>query len=476
LKRIVLKAGEERRILLGHPWVFDNEIARVLAGPGLRAASAELLPGELAEVESPGKKYLGRAFVNPNSKITARIYSPSKEGVDKGFFKHRIRDAILRRGAGGNGSKGGGEGQAGYGLGREAQAGYDLRRESARLVFAEADFLPALIIDRFVGWPLDELQSAVTKRPLCFEDAEEALGPPASWLSVQFLCWGMDERRELILDALQEVLTAPLLPGLEPLGQPLGIVEKSGAKVREFEGLPLRECLIRGSFPGQGIVIFENGLPFAVHLEEGQKTGHFLDQKENRRLAAAFLKSFLLPASAGGEVKVLDACAYTGGFGIHAARAGAQSVVCVDISAPALETLQINAALNGVGPCVKTVEADVFEYLRAAERKKERYDLIILDPPAFAKAKASLDGAIRGYKEINLRAVSLLNPGGILVSCSCSQALDEIRFKRMVVEAAADVERRLIQLDFRCQAPDHPILMGYDESYYLKCGFFRARD
>ena len=452
MKRIILKPNEERRILLGHPWVFDNEIARILAGTGPQAIPSALLPGEIADVESSGKQYLGRAFVNPNSKITARIYSPSKEGVDKGFFKNRIRHAVLRR------------------------SGCDLRRESARLVFAEADFLPALIIDRFVGWPLDALMAAVTKRPFSFEDAEEALGPPSSWLSAQFLCWGMDERREMILDAMEEVLAAPLLPGLEPLGTPAGIVEKSGARVREFEGLPLRECLVRGSFPSTGIVIFENDLPFAVHLEEGQKTGHFLDQKENRRLAAAYLKTFLAPGAdaEGGEVRVLDACAYTGSFGIHAVRAGASAAVCVDVSAVALETLAINAELNGVGSSVKTVEADVFEYLRAAERKKERYDLVILDPPAFAKTRASLDGAIRGYNEINLRAISLLKPGGILVSCSCSQSLDETRFKRMVTEAAADAERRLIQLDFRYQAPDHPILTGYDESYYLKCGFYRA--
>ena len=459
MKRIILKPGEERRILLGHPWVFDNEIARVLAGPGPKAESAALVPGELADVESSGKRYLGRSFVNPNSKINARIYSPSKEGVDTGFFKRRIREAIERRLAAGDGQ------------------GYDLQREAARLVFAEADFLPGLIIDRFVGWPLDAVTAAVPERPLCFEKAQAALGPPASWLSVQFLCWGMDERKEMILEALEEVLAAPPAPDMEPLGAPAGVVEKSGARVRELEGLPLREGLARGSFPPQGIVIFENGLPFAVHLEEGQKTGHFLDQKENRRLAARFLKA-LPPAAdmeggASGGPKVLDAFSYTGGFAIHAARAGAGAVVCVDSSAAALETLKINAALNGVSSCVTTVEADVFEYLRAAERRKERYDLIVLDPPAFAKTRSSLDGAIRGYKEINLRGLALLNSGGILVTCSCSQAMDEARFKRMVTEAAADAERRLIQLDFRYQAPDHPIRMGYDESFYLKCGFYK---
>jgi len=446
VKRIILKPGEERRILLGHPWVYDNEIARVFEGP--HAKSADLEPGELADVESSRQEYLGRAFVNPNSKIRARIYSPSKEGVDKGFFKHRFRESILRR--------------------RSGAIVYNLKRESARLVFAEGDFLPGLIIDRFVGWSLEALEAAVSERPLKFEKAEEALGPPSSWLSVQFLCLGMDERKEMILDALEEVLAAPLLPGEAPLGPIEGIMEKSGAKVRELEGLPLRECLIKGTFPSSGAVIFENDLPFVVHLEEGQKTGHFLDQKDNRRLAASLAGT--------ADIKVLDACAYTGGFGIHAARAGAVEVTCVDISSRALETLKINAALNGVDSQVKTAEADVFEYLRAAERRKERYDLVILDPPAFAKSRPALEGAIRGYKEINLRAISLLKKGGILVTCSCSQALDETRFKRVITEAAADAERRLIQLDFRYQAPDHPILMGYDESHYLKCGFYRAVD
>ena len=453
MKRIILKAHEERRIQSGHPWVFDNEIAKVLDA---QANPAVLEPGELAEVESVRKEYLGRAFVNPNSKITARIYSPSKEGVDKGFFKRRIRKAVLARSC-------------------YARSHYDFYRESARLVFAEADFLPGLIIDRFVGWPLDTLGAAVKERPLSFEDAV-ASGPSASWLSIQFLAYGMDSRREIILDALEEVLVAPLLPGMEPLGAPTGIVEKSGAKIRELEGLPLREGLVRGNFPPSGIVIFENDLPFAVHLEEGQKTGHFLDQRDNRRLAAACLSGLSREEKMNGGPRVLDAFSYTGCFGIHAARAGAESVICVDVSSAALETLKINATLNGVSDRIKTIEADVFEFLRTAERRKERYDLVILDPPAFAKTRPSMEGAIRGYKEINLRAISLLSKGGVLVTSSCSQAMDETNFRRMITEAAADAGRRLVETDFRRQSADHPILVGYDESFYLKCGFYSAVD
>jgi 23S rRNA (cytosine1962-C5)-methyltransferase len=316
-----------------------------------------------------------------------------------------------------------------------------------------------------VGWPLDELEDAATLRPLTFDHAAAALGPPRSWLAVQFLVYGMEIRREEILDALEETLSAPLGPDWNTnLGAPEGIVEKSAVTARELEGLPPRAGLLRGSADMSGIVIFENSFPFVVNLLDGQKTGHYLDQRDNRREAAGF--------AAGG--RVLDACSYAGGFGIHAARLGADQVICVDSSAAALETARKNAALNGVEDRITVVESDVFEYLRAAERNKERFDLVILDPPAFAKTRSALSGALRGYREINLRAITLLNPGGVLASCSCSQALDDIRFRYMIAEAAADAGRRLVMLDFRHQPADHPALVGYGESLYLKCGFYRA--
>ncbi|MDR1252660.1 MAG: class I SAM-dependent rRNA methyltransferase [Treponema sp.] len=476
MKRIILKSGEEGRIQRGHPWVYDNEVACMLAGKGASAgASPEpLLPGECADVESAQREYLGRAIVNPNSKIIARIYSPSKEGIDKGFFKRRIREALHRR------------------------AGFrDLSRESVRVVFAEADFLPGLIIDRFVGWPLAELEAAA-ERPLSFDLARSVLGPPRSWLSVQFLAWGMDCRRDMIIDAAGEVLGDPVnsAPNLlkDPVSErcsgdeaqaaspklPEGVIEKSIARARELEGLLPREGTIRGNFPARGIVIFENGFPFALDLPEGQKTGHFLDQRDNRLLTAGFaamLRDDPAPDEAGGNrpLRVLDACSYTGGFGIHALRAAENAALtAVDTSAAALDGLRKNAALNGLADQITAIEADVFESLRAFERKKEKFDLVILDPPAFAKSRTVLGEALRGYKEINLRALRLLRRNGILISCSCSHALDEAAFKRMIIEAAADAGRRLIQLDFRLQAPDHPVLIGYDESLYLKCGFYRV--
>ncbi|GAB1481980.1 hypothetical protein MASR2M78_07950 [Treponema sp.] len=265
MNRIILKKGEERRILAGHPWVYDNEIDRVMgiSGPG------ELQPGEIVDVESNHKTYLGRAFANPKSKIRARIFSPSKEGVDKGFFKRRIRAALERR-----------------------EKEYDLSRESARIVFAEADFLPGLIIDRYVGWPLSVLTA--TQEAPSFEEMSSRFGLPRSWLSIQFLAYGMDNRKEEILGALEEVLTDSRLSE--------GIVERDEAPVRELEGLSLRSGLLSGSCPEEGILIYENGLPFAVDILGGQKTGHFLDQKENRARAASF---------ASGK-RVLDACCHTG--------------------------------------------------------------------------------------------------------------------------------------------------------------------
>jgi 23S rRNA (cytosine1962-C5)-methyltransferase len=473
LKRIILKPGEEERVLLGHPWVYGNEIDSVLEGRDARTAylrydgSMQLVPGECADVESSRKKYLGRAIVNPNSKITARLYSPSKEGIDKGFFKRRIREAVLRR-----------------------LFFRGLSCEAARLVFAEADFLPGLIIDCFAGWPLADIEAAVTQRPLTYELAQAALGPPRFWFSAQFLVWGMDCRKEMICDSLREVVTASgtqdaaaYPAAFIPEGAFAGIIEKSAAPVRELEGLPLREGMLWGTFPETGIVIFEGGLPFIADLLHGQKTGVFLDQRDNRLLAAQY--AAMLQKETGTGLKILDACSYTGGFGLHILRP--QDALCpqgtprpegtltmLDISATALEIGRRNAALQGIGDRVTAIEANVFDELRNLTRRKEQFDMVILDPPAFAKSRGSLEEALRGYKEINLRAIKLVRPGGIFISCSCSQAADEITFKRMITEAAADAERRLIQLDFRFQAQDHPVLAGYDESLYLKCGFYRV--
>jgi 23S rRNA (cytosine1962-C5)-methyltransferase len=474
VKRIILKAGEEGRILAGHPWVYDNEVEKILDGPTGRETVLE--PGGLAEVEALfgqgcRSRYLGRAFTNPHSKIIARIYSPSKEGVDKGFFKRRFREAIGRRLL--------------YGY----EGACNLARESGRLVFGEADFLPGLIIDRFVGWPLAEIEEDLPERPLDYDDAEGRLGPPPSWIAIQFLSFGMETRRDEIIAALEEVLSSPLSPARRKiLGPPRGIIERSAPRARELEGLPPGDGRIKGVFPPGGIVIFENGLPFVVDMEGGQKTGHFLDQRDNRLRAAACTAQLAepeLPLSPPPAIRVLDGCCGTGGFAIHILRlgdygfnSGAEAVPivadCVDSSSAALEALKINAALNGVEDRVRAVEADIFDFLREAERRGEVYDLAVLDPPAFAKTRSALGAAIRGYKEINLRAIKLLRAGGILISCSCSQVLDDEAFSRIIADAAADAERRLYLLEARSQAPDHPVLVGYGESRYLTCHIYRV--
>jgi len=441
--------------LLGHPWAYGNEIDLVLEGK----EKAQLVPGECADVESARKKYLGRAIVNPNSKITARLYSSSKEGIDKGFFKRRIREAVLKR-----------------------KFFRNLSVESARLVFAEADFLPGLIIDCFTGWPLSEIESAVTRRPITFDLVQSDLGPPHFWLSAQFLVWGMDCRRDMIIEALQEVITIAASADTEngaavypaafiPDGALCGIIEKSAAHVRELEGLPLREGVLQGSFPESGIVIFEGGLPFIVDCAQGQKTGFFLDQRDNHVLCGKY--AAMLQKESGKELRILDACSYTGGFGLHAINTQGK-LTMLDVSAAALETAKKNAALSGIADRVTVIEANVFDELRNLVKRKEQFDMVILDPPAFAKSRSSLEEALRGYKEINLRAIRLVRPGGVFITCSCSQAVDEITFRQMITDAAADAERRLIQLDFRFQAQDHPVLIGYGESLYLKCGFFRV--
>ncbi|MDR3304091.1 MAG: class I SAM-dependent rRNA methyltransferase [Treponema sp.] len=455
MKRIILQRGEERRILAGHPWVYENEIERIVTSASMPVS---LEPGEIAEVESVSKKYLGRAFVNPASKIVARLYSPSKEGMDKGFFKRRIREAIYRR---------------------RALGTYNLRHESARLVFAEADFLPGLIIDRFVGWTATDALAADVART--FEDACSHFGEPRSWIVVQVLARGMEERREMIFTALEEILGS----ASDELGLPAAIIERSAAKARELEGLLPSEGLVKrfgetyseaAAPEATDILIFENGFPFLLNLDSGQKTGHFLDQKENRLRAARLIAdSKFVHDADNNEPSILDACTYTGGFAIHVARiAPAARVLAVDSSHNALETLRQNALLNGVGERIITEEADIFEFLSANEAAKTRFDAVILDPPAFAKSHTQMKEALRGYKEINLRALKMIKRGGILISCSCSQALNAEHFRYMIRDAALDADRRLIQLDFRYQAPDHPILVGYDESCYLKCGFYRV--
>jgi 23S rRNA (cytosine1962-C5)-methyltransferase len=295
-------------------------------------------------------------------------------------------------------------------------------RESVRVVFSEADFLPGLIVDSFAGV-----------------------------LVFQTLTLGIDRWRDEIVAALREVL------------HPMGVFERNDAPVRELEGLPLHSGFVGPAFDPL-VEIRENGTSLLVDVQKGQKTGHFLDQVDNRQAVAAYCHG----------AAVLDCFAYTGGFTLAAARAGARRVTAVEASESALDLTRANALRNGVqGSCAFTL-GNVFDVLRTLERDRATFDVVILDPPAFARSRSAVAGARRGYKEINLRAMKLLPRGGILATCSCSHHLGEAEFAALLLEAAADVGRTLRLLERRGQPADHPVLLAMPETSYLKCLIFEV--
>lgn len=292
--------------------------------------------------------------------------------------------------------------------------------EACRLVFSEADLLPGLIVDRY--------------------------GP---YLTVQMLDQGMDRSREILVQCLQDLLA------------PSGILARNDASIRKLEGLPLEVNTLAGEIP-ERVQVHMNGLKLQADLLRGQKTGIYLDQRENYVAAARYLAAFK------GSARVLDCFTSTGGFALHLAK-GAGSVEALDSSAPALATAQANAAANGITN-IDFRQADVFEFLAGVSANEgRRYSMIVLDPPAFAKSRKSLDDAARGYKEINLRALRLLGPGGILVTCSCSHHMNEALLLETIAEAALDAGKTLRILERRTQAQDHPILLTVPETHYLKC-------
>jgi 23S rRNA (cytosine1962-C5)-methyltransferase len=283
--------------------------------------------------------------------------------------------------------------------------------DAFRLVYSEADLLPGLIVDRY--------------------------GP---YVTLQTLSQGMDRARDLIVECLSELLT------------PAGILARNDASVRKLEGLPLETKILAGEIP-ERVKIEMNGLALEADLLRGQKTGVYLDQRENYVAAARHARG-----------RVLDCFTSTGGFALHAA-ARAEAVEAIDSSSTALATGEANARANGIGN-VQFRQADVFEFLAGIER---RYSMVVLDPPAFAKSRRAVEDAVRGYKEINLRALRLLDRGGVLVTCSCSHHMSEAALLEIIAEAALDAAKTLRVLERRTQAADHPILLTVPETHYLKC-------
>ncbi|QAT41471.1 class I SAM-dependent rRNA methyltransferase [Clostridium sp. JN-9] len=287
---------------------------------------------------------------------------------------------------------------------------------SCRVLFGEADFLPGLIIDKY-------------------ED----------YYVIQSLALGIDKYKDIIVKILNEDFNAK------------GIYERSDVRVRELEGMEQRKGFLSDAFDTK-IQIVENGVKYIVDIENGQKTGFFLDQKENRKSIHKICRN----------ADVLDCFTHTGSFALNAGIAGARSVLGLDISNLAIEDAKKNAELNNLSNIVKFECHNAFDVLHEWSKEGRKYDVVILDPPAFTKSKSTVKGAVRGYKEINLRGIKMVKPGGFLVTCSCSHFMDPQLFSETIKDAAKDARRMLRQVEFRTQACDHPILWNSDESYYLK--------
>lgn len=391
---LILKQGRDKPVLNRHPWIFSGAVERLKGDPQ---------PGDLVTVTGSRGQPLAVAYYNPRSQITARILTwQPEEPIDHEFWRGRLQRAI--------------DGRAALGLSRRD----DAATTAFRLVSAEADGLPGLVVDRY-----------------------------GDYLVMQCLTLGIDRRKAMLANRLVELM------------EPLGILERSDADVRHKEGLaPLVEMRHGQALPRE-LTIRENGHTFPVDVWRGHKTGFYLDQRDNR--AAAGRDVYM----AGKDV--LNVFAYTGAFGVYAAAAGARQIIHVDSSSPALETAERNMALNGFEqPQDEYIAGDAFEVLRYYREEQQQFDVVILDPPKFAHSQEQLDRATRGYKDLNWLALRLLRPGGTLVTFSCSGLVSADLFQKVVFGAAVDAGRDVQVLQHLGQAADHPVLLTFPESAYLK--------
>lgn len=449
---VYLSKGRKKRLEAGHPWVYRNEVDRV---------EGEAEPGGLVRVLAANGQFLASGYYNGQSQLAVRLlgFQPI-ERMDTAFFAERFRRC------------------------REHRERFLPGVGSCRLVYGEADFLPGLVVDRF-----------------------------ADVLVVQLLSFGMDLRRDEIVEALREVFA------------PAGIYERSDAGVRELEGLEPRKGVLWGDCP-RHVEIEENGIRLIVDIYEGQKTGYFFDQRENRALLEPLMRGYgrrsgielretaneeglpvMRPYNAGGKevtfpywdgATVLECFSHTGSFTLNACKFGAKKVTCLDISEHAIETARTNVRLNGFEDRVEFVVADAFEYLREQVKSLDErqlraqgggrkvdtskplpngrtWDVVILDPPAFAKSRSAVEGACRGYKDINLHGMKLVNEGGYLVTASCSYHVRPELFLETVQAAAADARKTLRLVEYRGAGKDHPQILGVDEGNYLKYAVFEVR-
>jgi 23S rRNA (cytosine1962-C5)-methyltransferase len=387
--KILIKRGKEKALIKHHPWIFSGAIKE----------ATNATDGETVDVFDVEGKWLARASYNAHSQIAARVWTfKDNEDIDRGFFKCRMTSSIARRDQIGAGDYGGSTCSA------------------VRLVNAESDGLPGLVVDRY-----------------------------DDFLVTQFLTAGVESHKIEIAEGLDELL------------RPRGIYERSDADVRKKEGLALVKGGLIGHEPPDRIEIVENDLHYWVEVKTGHKTGFYLDQRENRRRASPYLR---------GEV--LNAFAYTGGFGLYAARAGAAKVLNLDTSGPSLDLGRENYALNGLDANAESIVGDAFQKLRAFREERRRFDAIVLDPPKFVSSQGQMERGLRGYKDINLLAFQLLRPGGVLVTFSCSGLVTAGLFQKVIFGALRDADREGQIVERLTQAPDHPISLAFPEAEYLK--------
>ncbi len=388
MNSIFLKPGREKSLLRRHPWVFSGAIDKVTGNPQ---------SGETVDVLDSNRQFLARAAYSPSSQIRARVWTFNPdENLDADFFRRRIVSALEKRTA----------------------LGLPTVTDALRLLHAESDGLPGLIVDRY-----------------------------GETLVLQSLTAGSEFWRETLADLLLEITGCST------------IYERSDADVRELEGLAPRNGLLRGSLTSPSLQITEYGLKFLVNIETGHKTGFYLDQRSNRKRVGELAR--------GRDV--LNCFCYTGGFSVHAAAGGAKSVLSVDTSGDALALGRENIALNGIqAESLDWSDADVFTALRKFRDQNRSWDLIVLDPPKFAPTAAQAEKAARGYKDINRLAFKLLRPGGILATFSCSGGIDAGLFQKIVASAALDagVEAQIVET--LTQGPDHPVSIHFPEGAYLK--------
>ncbi|MFT9849207.1 class I SAM-dependent rRNA methyltransferase [Aneurinibacillus sp. REN35] len=428
MTKVFLVRNRRKRLEQGHPWIFQSEVERI---------EGDVVPGEIVEVVNHQGHFLAKGYMNPNSQMIVRIltFDPQEE-VNQELFTARIRQAW------------------------EFRQRFLPGIRSCRVLYGEADFMPGLVVDKF-------------------EDV----------LVVQILSLGMEVRKEWILPALLEVFS------------PKAVYLRNDVYVRELEGMEQEKGFWYGESETE-IEIEENGLKLVVDIENGQKTGYFFDQRENRSAIAPLMTGWgrahgidvqevemdgervLRPVDRRGKVvknpfwdgaEVLDCFTHTGSFTLNACKHGAKKVTTLDISDHAIETSKRNVQLNGFLHRVDFVVANAFDYLREAVKEEKLWDVVILDPPAFAKSRGAVKGAQRGYKDINLNGLKLVRDGGYLVTASCSYHMSAEMFADTIQEAAVDAKKVLRLIHWSGAGIDHPKLTGIDEGDYLKFAIYEVR-